>query len=250
MSGFVGVLVVVLLALVFAWLATRAWRLQNVAWRILGGLLTTLATLVLAAVSVVGLLGVYRLYTPHGEPAANIAVRATPDQLTVATRRANGCAGCHSSTGSLPLDGGTMNFLGSASGGLGPGLLVPPNLTQAGPLKDWTDGEIIRAIREGVDRDGHPLLIMPADAFHHLADEDVQNLVAYLRTQPATPRSTPASDINLLGLLLVGAGLLPTAEAPHISQPQPAPPPGTPAYGQYLVDTTGCAVCHRPDLSG
>jgi len=249
-SGFIGVAVVLVLAVLFSWLCVRAWRARNTVVRIFGGLLTTLLTLLFAAVAVVGLLGVYRLYAPHGEPAANITVRATPDQLAVAARRVNGCAGCHSSTGSLPLDGGTMNFLGGASGGPGPGVLVPPNLTSAGPMKDWSDGEIVRAIREGLDRDGHPLLIMPSEAFHHLSDDDVQNLVAYLRAQPAAPHATPARDINLLGLMLVGAGLFPTAEQPHISQPQVAPPAGTPAFGQYLVQTTGCANCHGPDLSG
>jgi mono/diheme cytochrome c family protein len=249
-SGFIGVAIVLGLAVLFAWLSTRAWRLRNTAIRIVGGLLTALLTLVFAAVSIVGLLGVYRLYTPHGQPAASITIRATPDQLTVAGRRVSGCAGCHSSTGALPLDGGTTNFLGGANGGMGPGVLVPPNLTPGGALKDWSDGEIVRAIREGIDRDGHPLMIMPSDAFHHLAEEDVQNLVAFLRSQPAVQHATPARDINLLGLLLVGGGLFPTAEQSHISQPQAAPPPGTPAYGQYLVDTTGCASCHGPNLTG
>ena len=82
-------------------------------------------------------------------------------------------------------------------------------MTPGGPLKDWSDGEIVRAIREGLDRDGRPLLIMPSDAFHHLSDDDVQNLVAYLRSQPAVQHATPARDMNLLGLILVGAGLFP-----------------------------------------
>jgi mono/diheme cytochrome c family protein len=249
-SGFIGIGVVVVLAVLFGWLSVSAWRAHNTAVRIIGGVVTALLSLLFAAISMVGLLGVYRLEAPHGQPAASISIRATPDQLAVAARRANGCAGCHSSAGSLPLDGGTMNFLGGPGGGFGPGVVVPPNLTPGGPLKDWSDGEIVRAIREGVDRSGRPLLIMPSDAFHHLADEDVQNLVAFLRAQPAVPHETPARDMNLLGLMLVGAGLFPTAEQPHIAQPQAAPPTGTPAYGQYLVETIGCANCHGPNLSG
>ena len=34
------------------------------------------------------------------------------------------------------------------------------NLTPAGPLKDWSDGEIFRAIRNGIDRDGQVLFAM------------------------------------------------------------------------------------------
>src|SRR5207302_2617866 len=181
----------------------------------------------------------------HGAAAANITASATPDRLTVAQRRLNGCTGCHSTTDAQPFDGGADDFLG------GPlGTLYAPNLTPGGPLKDWTDGEIVRAVREGIDRDGHPMLIMPSDAFHHLSDADVASIVAFLRSQPAVNHPTAARDLTLFGMVIVGSGLFPTAEQPPISQPQTAPPPGTPAYGQHLVDTTGCAVCHGPDLTG
>jgi mono/diheme cytochrome c family protein len=243
-TGIVSVIIAIVLAIVLGWITSRAWRLRNTALRIVAGLVSGLLTLVLTIVSIVGLAGVYRLYTPHGGPPAAITASATPDRLTVAARRVNGCAGCHSSTGNLPLDGGSMNFLA------GLGTLVAPNLTPGGELKDWSDGEIVRAIREGVDRDGHPLIIMPSDAFHHLSDDDVTALVAFLRTQPVVNHATPSRDLSLPAMLLIGAGLFPTAEQPHISAPQIAPPPNTPAYGEYLVDTTGCAVCHGPDLRG
>jgi cytochrome c553 len=247
MTGVIELVVVILLAIVFGWLATRAWRLRNVVARIVVGLLVTLPTLLLTVISILGLVGVYRLNTPHGAPAANGAAQTTPDQLTVATRRASGCATCHSSTGSLPLDGGNVNLL--AGGPIGS--IVGPNLTPGGPLKDWTDGEIARAIREGVDRDGHPLILMPSDALHNLGDADTQGLIAYLRSQPPTNHATPPRDLSIMGLALVGAGLFPTAEQPHIAQPQTAPPFGvTPQYGQYLVDTTGCGTCHGPTLQG
>jgi len=243
-TGIVSVIIVIVVAVVLGWITSRAWRLRNTALRIVAGLVSGLLTVVLAVVSIVGLAGVYRLYAPHGGPPTAITASASPDRLAVATRRVSGCAGCHSSTGDLPLDGGNMNFLA------GLGTLVAPNLTPGGPLKDWSDGEIVRAIREGIDRDGHPLIIMPSDALHNLSDDDVSTLVAYMRTQPAVNHATPSRDLSLPALLLIGAGLFPTAEQPHITAPQIAPPPGTSAYGQYLVDTTGCAVCHGPDLRG
>ncbi len=248
MSGIIELIVVILLTVAGIWLTIRAWRARNVIVRIVAGIVSTLITLLLAVVSVLGISGVYRLDVPHGAPAANITVQASADSMALAAKRLSGCAGCHSSTGDLPLDGGTTNFF---SGGPPVGVLVSPNLTPGGPPKDWGDGEIIRAIREGIDRDGHPLLIMPSDTFHHLSDPDVQAAVAYLRSQPAVNHPTPARDISLLGLALVGAGLFPTAEQPHIDQPQSAPPPGvTPEYGQYLVDITGCRTCHGPNLQG
>lgn len=246
MSGIIELIVVIILAILFAWLAVRGWRVRNVVMRVIGGIVASLLTLVLAAVSVVGLVGAYRLYTPHGAPPAATSVQAPTDQISAGTRRLSGCAGCHGSTGDLPLDGGTNNFLGGPMG-----VLVPPNLTPGGPLKDWTDGEIIRAIREGVDKDGHPLIIMPSDSLHFLADSDVQVLVAALRAQPAATHTTPPRDLSLMAMVLIGAGLFPTAEQPHIAQPQTAPPAGvTPQYGQYLVDTSGCRLCHGPNLEG
>jgi mono/diheme cytochrome c family protein/cytochrome c553 len=245
LTGTIQVVVVVILAVAFGYLAWRAWRLRNLALKIIAGLLTTLLTIVCAIVGVLGLLGAYKINTPHGAAAATLTATSTPDRLAAAQRRVNGCTGCHSTAGAQPLDGGADNFLG------GPlGTLYAPNLTPGGPLKDWSDGEVIRAIREGIDKDGHPLIIMPSDALHHLSDDDVETLVAYLRQQPAINRQTPTRDIGVMGLVLIGAGLFPTADQPHVSGPQTAPPPGTPEYGQYLVDITGCAVCHGPDLRG
>ena len=52
-------------------------------------------------------------------------------------------------------------------------------------IGNWTDGEVIRAIREGVSRDGQALFpLMPYAGFRHMSDEDVYALVAYLRTLP------------------------------------------------------------------
>ena len=111
MIGIVSVVVAIVLAIVLGWATSRAWRLRNVPLRMLTGVVSGLLTLVLAVVSIVGLAGVYRLFAPHGGPPAAITASATPDRLAVAARRSTGCAGCHSSTGDLPMDGGTMNFL-------------------------------------------------------------------------------------------------------------------------------------------
>jgi cytochrome c553 len=245
-TGIIELVVGLLLAVLLAWLCVRPWRVSSLELRIVAGVVSALLTLVLALASIVGLVGAYRLYTPHGSPAAAVSAQASAEQVAVAERRANGCTGCHSSTGALPLDGGAQNFLG------GPlGTLVPPNLTPGGRLKDWTDGDIIRAIREGLDRDGHPLIIMPSESFHNLSDADVQAMVVFLRAQPASSHTTAPRDLGIMALVLVGAGLFPTAEQAHIAQPQTAPPPGVgPAYGQYLVDITGCRVCHGPTLEG
>lgn len=243
-------IVFVALAVLFAILVVRVRGAKNPLARWLGVVLAGLLTVVFALGGVVDLVGVYRLDAPRGNPASGVKVAMTADQIARGEHLAHLCTSCHSTTGNLPLDGGRQSFLSNPDGS-GLGTLYAPNLTPGGPLKDWSDGEIIRAIREGVDRDGRALIIMPSESFHAMSDADVQALVAYLRSQPAVSRQTPPRDIGLIGTLLVGAGLFPTEAQASIAQPIAAPPVGVTAeYGKYLVEISGCQVCHGADLAG
>jgi mono/diheme cytochrome c family protein len=156
-----------------------------------------------------------------------------------------GCAGCHSTNSSAErpiLDGQTFAEIAALAA------VDAPNLTPGGPLKEWTDGQIIRAIREGIDKDGHALFLMPSAEYHTLSDMDVQALVAYLRTQPPVSKDPAPRRLTFLGTMLVGAGRL------HLSDQSPAqnvtaPPRGpTVAYGSHLADVSGCRTCHGPAL--
>jgi mono/diheme cytochrome c family protein len=130
------------------------------------------------------------------------------------------------------------------------GTLYAPNLTPAGDLKDWSDGEIVRAIREGVHKNGRPLIVMPAQEFHALSDEDVTGLVAYLRSQPAIEPDTPENGLNVIGGLLASA-LPVVTNQPHIAGPVAKPAAGATAeYGKYVVDISFCRDCHGEDLHG
>jgi hypothetical protein len=74
-----------------------------------------------------------------------------------------------------------------------PGKFVSRNITPHG-LKDWSDGEIYRAITSGVSRDGHPFFpVMPYPNFGKLADEDIYSVIAYIRSLPAVASSPEAS---------------------------------------------------------
>lgn len=241
-----GVILVVLLFVLFAWLASRAWRARAALTRWVGTILAGLFALVFGVLSVVALVGVYRLDAPAGGPVPSLKAATAPDQLARGERLAHLCTSCHASNGNLPLAGAQQSFLPPALA-----TLYPPNLTPAGPLRTWSDGQIIRAMREGVDQNGRPLLIMPADVFHHLSDADAQAIVGYLRAQPAVQHATPPRGVSLLGTLLVGAGAFPTALQPPEPGPVVAPPAGVdPAYGRYLVDVAGCRTCHGANLTG
>jgi mono/diheme cytochrome c family protein len=205
------------------------------------GLLATVCLLV----GGVALLGLYRLHMPAAAPAPDIQIANTPPQIERGERLAYLCVNCHASSGDLPLDGAAENISSEL------GVLYPPNLTPGGPLHAWTDGEIVRAIREGVHQNGRALLLMPSDQYHGMSDADVQALVAYLRTQPVVERTTPETRLNLLGAVVVGLGLFPVSVQPPITAPVAAPSAGpTLEHGAYLVELAGCRECHGDRLEG
>ncbi|MCC6148460.1 MAG: c-type cytochrome [Anaerolineaceae bacterium] len=242
-------ILILVLAVVFALLARAAWRSRFRVVRWLGVLLSGLLALVFIAVCVVAALGLVKLNTaPYQYKATNISVTGTPEQVEQGARKAELCVGCHSTTGKFPLDGSSENFLG----GEGPplGILYAPNLTPGGPLKDMSDVELARAMREGIGKNGRPLLVMPSKALHNLSDEDTTALIAFLRAQPAVERNPPERQTTLLAALLVGAGLFPTSAQPPIEGPIITPPSGTVEKGRYLVYSTGCIDCHGDNLAG
>jgi mono/diheme cytochrome c family protein len=244
MFDFVGVGVLVLLTAVFAWLLTRAWGSKNAILKWGGLLVTGLFTLVFGLLLTVAVVGFVRLNAQHPNPVAEVTVAGTPEQLARGERLVQVCTGCHSPTGELPLAG--QDF---AVGGPPVGTLYAPNLTPA-HLGEWTDGEIIRAIREGVGRDGRALIIMPANNFHSMSDDDVQAVVAFLRTQPAVEPDTPRKNINAIGAILVNIAPLFTNQPP-ITGAVVAPPVGANAeYGEYLVNMIACRDCHGANLTG
>lgn len=245
----VSVLLLLVLAGLFFFLATRAWRNRRgwIKWP--GVVLSALLGLVLVLIAGVALKGYAQLnFAPYQYTVSDVQVAGTPEQIARGERLAYGCSDCHATTMSqLPLDGSAGNLL---AGGPPVGTLYAPNLTPGGDMKNWSDGLIIRAIREGVDDQGRPLLVMASEPFSHLSDDDVQALVAYLRSQPAVENDTPERNINLLGALFIGAGMFPTSAQPPVTEKIVAPPAGTAEYGKYLVYATGCRDCHGPELDG
>ena len=59
------------------------------------------------------------------------------------------------------------------------------------------DGEIVRAMREGVSRNGEALFpIMPWFMYQSLSDEDAAAVIAYLRAQPAVKSFRPDRELD------------------------------------------------------
>ena len=114
------------------------------------------------------------------------------------------------------------------------------------------DGEIVRAIREGIDRDGRPLIAMPSQAYRNFSDADAEALVAYLRSQPAVDNPQPARNLNVLAALFLGTGLFPTSAQPPVGRwprRQPVPPLSTartwsPPAGAPTATASSWTACH------
>lgn len=244
MFDFLGVGIVVALAGLFGWLTVRAWRARRawVKWPgvVVSGLLTALLV-VLAAAAVKTFV---QISLPRSNPAPDITVAGTPEQIARGEKLAQICAGCHSPDGRPAFSGGDFT-----EGAPPIGTFYAANLTPT-HLGDWSDGEIIRAIREGVHKSGRSLIAMPSQFLRSLSDADVQALVAYLRSLPPAEPDHPPTQLNVVGALMLN--LLPavTAQAPILA-PVTAPPEGPSAeYGEYLVSITLCQECHGHDLTG
>ena len=114
-----------------------------------------------------------------------------------------------------------------------------PNLTPGGRIADWSDADLIRAIREGLRPDG--TLIgppMPFTMYRGLSDEDLAAIVAFLRTLPAVANDTPPTEYRIP---------LPPAYGPPVETVAAVTPGVTVEYGAYLAGPVAhCMECHTP----
>lgn len=255
MVNFLICLVLVLLTAAAGWATYRALRARRAWVKLAGGLGAGLATLVLGAVSFVGWRGLVMYAFPGAPPAPDLTVAGTPEQVARGEYLANiACVGCHGRPGpdgnpaGHPMTGGWD--LAAAEGFGFIGQLATENLTPAGKLAGYTDGEIFRALRHGVDQKGHALGMMGALPYRQLSDDDLQSLVAYLRSLPPAATTGPTGDrINFVGLAMVGAGMLPSE--PPVKGVVTAPPRAqTAEYGRYVATFGECRGCHGPDMTG
>lgn len=104
-------------------------------------------------------------------------------------------------------------------------------------IGNWTDDQIVNALRNGIDDGGEQLFpIMPYNTFHFMSDADVTDLVAFLRTVPAVSNKVPERQLN---------GLVPPPP-PLPPSPATAPTSGV-DRGKYLVTAiSDCGSCHTP----
>ncbi len=175
---------------------------------------------VLLILSSLGIAGLFKLHSRRASfPQIDVAL--TPERILRGKAIADSfCGGCHSQAGTLTGGPDIGKDLP-----LPIGSFIASNLTPAGRLREWTDAEIFRAIRNGIDAEGRWLIIMSYTNAGKLSDEDTKAVIAYIRSQPAAGQPTvdPPDRLTALGLVMLGAGLLPTGK-PVTSAVVSAPP--------------------------
>ena len=109
-------------------------------------------------------------------------------------------------------------------------------------IGEWTDAQIIAAIREGKDEKGKIIFPpMPVPTYNNMSDDDVKAIVAFLHTIKPVHHEVPESKWNI------------PQEAMPPAKGLPAPPKTDKvAYGGYIVNSLAhCFECHTtPGANG
>lgn len=206
----------------------------------------------LFALLVLGLVVKFYVLSPKSRPAPAMKAKADPASIEKGKYLVNhvtGCLGCHSKIDeSKP---GDMFFPGTEGQGRDfgeipnyPIHIKARNITpdKATGIGDWTDGEVVRAIREGVSKDGGPLFPqMPYQTYAQtLSDEDALAIVAYLRTLKPIANNPGKTEVKFPISMFIRA-----VPQPLEKSPPPAPPVSDKmARGNWLLKVASCGDCH------
>lgn len=155
-----------------------------------------------------------------------------------------GCADCHG-----PDFGGGVMVDDAAIG-----TILGPNLTygDGGLAEPYTPEDWDRIVRHGVKRDGRPSM-MPSQDYLRMSDEELSDIVAYIRSLPPVDSSPRSIRLGLVGTILVATGKLPLPAdliADHGRAHRMRPPDARPdaEFGEHLAGV--CMGCHGESLQG
>ncbi len=203
-------------------------------------------------VVVAGLVPGCRLFGPDYRDPPDLKVTPTAARLARGAYLVNhvaACYGCHTEgqKGVFSLPPKRDRRLGSGGDCFGPplfpGELCGSNITpHPDGIGGWTDGELSRAIREGVNRAGDTLFpMMPYVHYRSMSDADVEAVIAWVRTATPAPGKVRPTDIDWPVSMFVNFAPQP------LEGPVPDPDPADPvARGRYLATIGGCKQCHSP----
>jgi mono/diheme cytochrome c family protein len=163
--------------------------------------------------------------------------------------KAGGCLGCHTME-EQPGAPKPAAYAGGRALKTPFGTFYGPNITphpQAG-IGRWSEADFMRALREGRRPDGaHYFPAFPYPSFTLIADADLRDLWAYLRTLPPSSRASEPHDLGFFYRWRFMVGIwkwlffTPGPLAPDAAKSAPL------NRGAYLVRALGhCGECHTP----
>ena len=157
--------------------------------------LGSVAGLVMTAYAVVYVLSERVLQHTYTVPAVGISIPTDSASITEGRRLAtvHGCLSCHGKRveGTVLFDEPMI------------GRIVAPDLTAA--VRKYTDAELATIIRNGVRPGGRSLLVMPAEAYVLLTDEDLSRIIAFLRSLPGVEGPGPSVSLGRSGASALSA---------------------------------------------
>jgi mono/diheme cytochrome c family protein len=134
------------------------------------------------------------------------------------------------------------------------GRMLGPNLTGGvgSRTASFTPADWDRIVRHGILPGGRPS-VMPAQDFREMSDQELSDIITYVRARPRVDSAVAPRSFGPVGKLLVATGkFVPPAtvigphDAPHPTMPPPAAV--TLEFGRHLAAT--CVGCHGQDLAG
>lgn len=210
-----------------------------------------LTILFIIVVVIIAALSYVKLGLPNVGVAPDLHVAVTTERVQHGEYLANHvmlCMDCHSTRDWSKFSGPMITGTNGKGGerfdekvGF-PGTFYSKNITPAN-IKNWTDGEIFRAITTGVDKDGKALFpVMPYLDYGKIDKEDIYDIIAYIRTLPPIENQTPDHKIDFPMNFIINT--IP-AKASFVTKP---PKSDTVKYGAYLAGS--CMECHTPVKKG
>jgi mono/diheme cytochrome c family protein len=218
------------------------------AFKWIGIVLGSLIGFILVAGAVLYLIGNARLNKKYSLPPSNLTIPTDAASIEFGKHRAEVlCEGCHGKDLS-----GVNNWFSA-----GPlGTIDSANLTsgEGGVGREVTsDEDYVRAIRHGVDPEGKPIFMPAVVSTANLSDEDLAAIIAFVKSVPPVDHKTNGQHFTPLAKILYVLGMLPrfpvetVSHAVHVTAPARGV---SPEYGEYMVNTNDCHLCHGPQLNG
>ena len=214
----------------------------------IGIVLGSLIGLIIVTGLILFLMGNARLNKVYSFEPSNLTIPT--DEVSIANgkhRVESLCAGCHG-----PDLSGVEGWFNAPP----IGMIDSANLTsgEGGAGQEFTsDEDWVRAIRHGIDPQGKPLFMPAVSSTAYLSDEDLASIIAYVKSVPPVDHKVKERYFTPMARILVAVGVLGKLPAEEVSHDihVSAPERGVNAeYGEYLVNTHDCRVCHGPDLNG